>query len=194
MLCSCPSSSRGLVDCFLLLLPPAAGDELQGLKKGIVEVADIIAVTKADGPTETLASTTVGEYRGALRLLGCTEHEWKRLVMAISSQTGSGFDDLWAGVQEFFSTQHGEIMSKRSAYLGASFHRLLAHELIARMPQVAQMASLQCRVEQGDYPPATAAFGAAAAITNHLKDKMLPLELEQVIAEANESTALFFSR
>ena len=59
---------RDMTDCFLLLLPPAGGDELQGIKKGIVEVADVVTITKADGPTKKLAGRTQAEYRKAMQV------------------------------------------------------------------------------------------------------------------------------
>eukprot|EP01079_Euglenida_sp_SAG-EU17-18_P003492 gene3492-3951_t len=180
---------RGLVDCFLLLLPPAAGDELQGLKKGIVEVADIIAVTKADGTTQNLAETTVSEYKGALRLLGCREHEWKRQVLPISSRTGAGLDDLWSAVGDFFLTQRTSIESTRSAYRGASFYRLLSHELLIRMPEVAELRARQHRVEHGDSPPATAAFQAATALSAVLHSGQVPIELDRALDSLPTDTA-----
>jgi LAO/AO transport system kinase len=87
------------VDMLVLLLPPASGDDLQGVKKGIVEACDLIVVTKADGSLLQAAKTTAGDYRGAvqyLRSVGSFGNGWERpKVMLVSSATGDGLDKVW---------------------------------------------------------------------------------------------------
>ena len=81
----------GMVDFFLLLMLPGGGDELQGIKKGILELADAIVVNKADGASETLARTTQQHYRGAMSLL---KHEgfWEPKVMTCSALHQQGIE------------------------------------------------------------------------------------------------------
>lgn len=87
-----------MVDLFLLLLPPAGGDELQGIKKGIVELADLIVVNKADGDLAAAARHAVAEYRHALTLLRPAQRGWRVPVLSCSSLTGAGIDKVWGTI------------------------------------------------------------------------------------------------
>ncbi|MEC7985048.1 MAG: methylmalonyl Co-A mutase-associated GTPase MeaB [Myxococcota bacterium] len=89
-----------MVDCFVALMLPGGGDELQGIKKGVLEVADIIAINKADAERIPLARATLREHRAALRYLRPKNNHWKPQAIAISAITGSGVDDLWALICE----------------------------------------------------------------------------------------------
>lgn len=89
-----------MVDSFLVLLLPGGGDELQGIKKGIIELADIIAVNKADGDLEGPARQTRSEYAAALRYLEGQRAGWQPRVVAVSALTGSGLEDLWTLLAE----------------------------------------------------------------------------------------------
>ena len=88
-----------MVDMFLLLLLPGGGDELQGIKKGIVEIADLIVVNKADGDFATAARQAVADYRSALRLLRRLTPDWTTEVMAASALTGTGIAEVWRTVE-----------------------------------------------------------------------------------------------
>ena len=87
-----------MTDFFLALMLPGAGDELQGLKKGVVEIADMIAVNKADGDNVKRAHAAVAEYRAALHILTPRSPNWTPPVIACSGLTGAGIDALWAQV------------------------------------------------------------------------------------------------
>lgn len=87
-----------LTDTFLVLMLPGAGDELQGIKKGVLELADIVAVNKADGDNLPRARAAAGEYRAALHLLGARAPHWAPPVLTYSGLTGEGISDLWAQV------------------------------------------------------------------------------------------------
>lgn len=89
-----------MVDCFLVLMLPGSGDELQGIKKGILELADVIAVNKADGDNATKARLALSELTAALRYLPSRRPEWKTRALAISGQTGAGLDELWQTLEE----------------------------------------------------------------------------------------------
>jgi LAO/AO transport system kinase len=84
-----------LVDFFLVLLLPGAGDELQGIKKGIIELADAIAINKADGEREDEARRTRNEYAAALGYLDPGDGAWRTEVLTISARSGQGVDELW---------------------------------------------------------------------------------------------------
>lgn len=92
---------RSMVDFFLLLAMAGAGDELQGIKRGIVEMADAIAVNKADGENRAAAESARGEYERALLLLGETDSGWTPPVLTCSGQTGEGVAEVWAVVEQF---------------------------------------------------------------------------------------------
>jgi LAO/AO transport system kinase len=87
-----------MTDMFLLLLPPAGGDELQGIKRGIVELADLLVVTKADGDLAPAAGRTASEYAHALRLLRPRAGGWTPEVLSTSALTGAGIAAVWAAV------------------------------------------------------------------------------------------------
>ncbi|MBV9863415.1 MAG: methylmalonyl Co-A mutase-associated GTPase MeaB [Alphaproteobacteria bacterium] len=90
-----------MVDLFMLVLPPAAGDELQGIKRGIVELADMILVNKADGPLAEPARRTMTEYASAVRLIRPAIPGWQTPVRAVSALEGTGVAELWDDVARF---------------------------------------------------------------------------------------------
>jgi LAO/AO transport system kinase len=90
-----------MVDCFLLLLLPGAGDELQGLKRGIVEMADIIAINKADGERQLMAHQARRAYRNALHLMPPKESEWTPPVLTCSAGEDLGVDQLWESIENY---------------------------------------------------------------------------------------------
>ncbi|MCP4329199.1 MAG: methylmalonyl Co-A mutase-associated GTPase MeaB [Alphaproteobacteria bacterium] len=87
-----------MVDLFMLLLLPGGGDDLQGLKKGIVEIADLLVVNKADGDLVKTAGRTVADYRSALHLLRPMSQGWSPPVLACSAREGSGIDAIWEAI------------------------------------------------------------------------------------------------
>src|SRR5438477_979874 len=87
-----------MTDFFLVLMLPGAGDELQGIKKGVVEHADMIAVNKADGDNIKRATTAAAEYRAALHILNPKSANWSPPVITYSALTGMGIAELWGQV------------------------------------------------------------------------------------------------
>ena len=87
-----------MTDFFLALMLPGAGDELQGIKKGVVELADMIAVNKADGDNIKRAKAAAAEYRAALHILSPRSPNWSPPVVTYSALTGDGIAELWAQV------------------------------------------------------------------------------------------------
>ena len=92
-------------DFFLALMLPGAGDELQGIKKGVVELADMIAVNKADGDNLKRARAAAAEYRAALHILVPRSPNWTPPVVTYSGLTGDGVSELWANI-----LRHKEIL------------------------------------------------------------------------------------
>jgi LAO/AO transport system kinase len=96
---------RSMVDFFLILLQPGAGDELQGIKKGALELADALVVNKADGGHLAAAERTQGEYTQAMGLLRSHSPNWKPLVLGVSSLENRGIEAVWAAILE-----HGAVL------------------------------------------------------------------------------------
>ncbi len=92
-----------MVDLFTLLLSPAGGDELQGIKRGIMELADLIVVNKADGDMKTAANLAAADYRSALHLMRPKIEDWQVPVLMSSAVERHGFEDIWETVQAFIT-------------------------------------------------------------------------------------------
>ncbi|XP_064306349.1 methylmalonic aciduria type A protein, mitochondrial isoform X1 [Phalacrocorax carbo] len=104
-----------MVDMFILLLPPAGGDELQGIKRGIIEMADLVAINKADGDLVVPARRIQAEYVSAMKLLRKRSKVWRPKVMRVSAKTGEGISDMWDKMTEFrdLMLTSGELIAKR---------------------------------------------------------------------------------
>lgn len=90
-----------IVDMFVLILPPAAGDELQGIKRGVVELADLVLVNKADGEFAEAAQRAAADYASALRLIRPPLPNWPVPVRAVSALKGAGVAEIWDDVARF---------------------------------------------------------------------------------------------
>mmetsp|Transcript_14539 Transcript_14539/g.26080 ORF Transcript_14539/g.26080 Transcript_14539/m.26080 type:complete len:391 (-) Transcript_14539:41-1213(-) len=103
------------VDMLMLLVPPAGGDELQGVKKGIMEVADMVVVNKADGDLENAARHAATDFMHALQLIRRKRPLWRPRVKRCSAMTGKGVDDVWNIIEKFRKkmTESGDIAEKR---------------------------------------------------------------------------------
>jgi len=100
-----------MVDFFLVLLLAGGGDDLQGIKKGVIEIADMIAINKADGDNIARAEKAAGEYRNALQILTPPQAEWSPPVITISGATNAGLDTLWQKV-----TNHRDLLTASGAF------------------------------------------------------------------------------
>ncbi|MCC6275810.1 MAG: methylmalonyl Co-A mutase-associated GTPase MeaB [Leptospiraceae bacterium] len=103
----------GITDIFLLLLQPGAGDELQGIKKGIMEIADIVIVNKADGKNKVTAEIAKSEVEAALSFSHPKNSFWKTPVQLVSALEKSGLEDLWSRIQDFFEKSGDSILTNR---------------------------------------------------------------------------------
>ena len=107
---------HSMVDMFMMLQISGAGDELQGIKRGIMEMADMMVITKADGENIKKAELAKAQYQGALRLFPLPESEWRPQVYTCSSLEGTGLEEVWQGVEQYL--QHielnGYFMSNRN--------------------------------------------------------------------------------
>jgi LAO/AO transport system kinase len=107
---------HSMVDFFLLLMLAGAGDELQGIKRGIMEMADLIAITKADGTNREKAERAGTEYRNALHLFPPSESGWNPRVLTCSSLEQTGIMEIWQSIEEYvsFTSENGYYSQNRS--------------------------------------------------------------------------------
>ncbi len=154
---------QGMVDCFLLLLMPGAGDELQGIKRGIVEMADIVVVNKADGPSLPLARKAKTAYSNALHLFPPKNNGWTPGVCLASALTGEGIKEVWQVIESFFEKvdSNGYLEENRR---GQSLHWFresldaLLREKLMRHPLVRdRLPELEAAVVAGAKSPLGAA-------------------------------------
>ena len=165
-----------IVDFFVLILPPAAGDELQGIKRGVVELADLVLVNKADGELTTAAHRSAADYASALRLIRPPLPEWQVPVRAVSALEGTGIREVWDEVARFraalertgaWSRRRAE--QTRAALWSEIGDRLLGHFRSA--PAVARrLAAVEQEVIAGNRTPTAAARALLAAFLGEAAD------------------------
>jgi LAO/AO transport system kinase len=152
-----------MVDMFVVILPPAAGDELQGLKRGIIELADLVLINKADGALLEHANRAAADYAGALRLIRPALPEWKPKVRAVSALTGSGIDAVWDDIMRFRAALQasGAWGQRRAVQARAALWAEIGDGLLERfraMPAVAaRLTDIEREVTAGARTPAAAA-------------------------------------
>lgn len=151
-----------MTDFFLVMMLPGAGDELQGLKKGIVELADMIAVNKADGDNIARARLAAADYRAALNILKPHSANWSPPVLTYSALTGTGISDLWAQVlaHKAKMTESGELAVRRREQQVKWMWSMLEERLSARLrgdPAVrAKLRQAEAAVAAGKLAPTLA--------------------------------------
>jgi GTPase len=152
-----------MTDFFLALMLPGAGDELQGLKKGLVELADMIAINKADGDNLARAKTAAAEYRAALHILTPRVAEWPPPVVTYSAHTGAGLADMWEHVVEHHRrlTATGAFAARRREQQVKWMWAMLEDRLRMRLTGDAR---LKARLPQLERTVADGTLSAAVAV------------------------------
>jgi LAO/AO transport system kinase len=160
-------------DLFLLLLAPAGGDELQGVKRGIMEMADLILVNKADGPLKSTAIRTCADYAGALRLLRkrSQDPEGYPKAMTVSAVEELGLADAWGEMNTLIDwrRENGHWERRRAEQACYWFDQEVRHALLARLETAgarARMAELAGEVSTGAQSPTAAARTMLAELEN----------------------------
>lgn len=152
-----------MVDCFLVLLVAGAGDELQGIKRGILELADLVVVNKADGDNLVRARQAVQDHLSALRLLRRRHASWQATAMAVSAREGTGLDDLWARVEEHRATLSSDgaldrlRQSQRATWLDSEIEWGLRQAFQADPEVAARLEAVRTAVRGGELLPSQAA-------------------------------------
>ena len=161
-----------MTDVFVLLIAPGGGDELQGVKRGIMEMADLILVNKADGAHEPEARRTCADYAGALRLLRPRpgDPQGYPRAMTVSALTGAGLPEAWAAVEALAEARiaSGAWEARRRAQAEAWFAHALEAGMAARLTAdpatAARRRALAARVAAGEIAPDAAAESLLADI------------------------------
>jgi LAO/AO transport system kinase len=158
-----------IVDMFVLILPPAGGDELQGIKRGVFELADLVLVNKADGELAAAARRAVADYASALRLVRPPRPEWQVPVRAVSALEGTGVPEVWAEVEHFRATleRSGAWPQRRAEQARAALWAEIGDSLLDHFrtaPVVAErLACLEAEVVAGARTPSAAARSLLAS-------------------------------
>jgi LAO/AO transport system kinase len=151
-----------MVDFFLVLLLAGGGDDLQGIKKGIIELADMIAINKADGDNVKRAQRAAADYRHALQIFTPHDATWFPPVLTVSGLENSGLKELWAKVLEHRDTTSatGEFQTRRQAQAVSWMRDMLEDRLMGALkanPNVAaELPSIEASVREGTLLPTLA--------------------------------------
>lgn len=152
-----------MTDMFILLLLPGGGDELQGIKRGIMELADLIIINKADDDLQALAGRTAAEYRNALRLLRPRSADWKVEVRTCSARDDVGIDEAWEVALQHHDVLEasGQFTARRAAQARDWMWSEVNDSLITVLqndPEVRkQIPALEAAASEGRIPPTIAA-------------------------------------
>lgn len=152
-----------MVDTFVAVLIAGAGDELQGIKKGILELVDVVAINKADGAGETRARAAARELGGALRFQRPRHAGWRPRALPVSALTGDGIDTLWSLVEEHRGalTTSGELEGQRATQRARWMWTLVEERVLGglrdHVAASAELAALEADVVAGRAWPARAA-------------------------------------
>ena len=152
-----------MVDFFVVLALPGAGDELQGIKKGVLEVADLLAVNKADGELTNAAARAVADYTAAFHIIVPTHADWRPPVIAVSALLNQGLDRLWSEVGRFraIMEQSGRFDAKRADQQARWMRRLVEERVMSATlgrPEVREALNrAESAVRAGETTPDAAA-------------------------------------
>jgi len=160
-----------MTDMFLLLLSPGGGDDLQGIKRGIMELADLVLVNKADGDQANLASQTVSDYRAALHFMQARTPSWTPQVEACSALNNTNIETAWSVVTEFRQAlvASGELTTLRAQQARAWMWAETAEMLIAGLKNHPTIKSMVPELEQQVLAGTLPAIVAAERLIEHYK-------------------------
>jgi LAO/AO transport system kinase len=151
-----------MVDFFLVLMIAGGGDELQGIKKGVLEIADMIAITKADGDNIKRAQSTAADYSHAMRIITPASPTWSPPVVSVSALENRGLDDVWTRIEihRKATTASGEWAAKRRAQQIKWLWAMVDDRLLTRFKTDAKVKKLipqlEADVGEGRLPPGAA--------------------------------------
>jgi LAO/AO transport system kinase len=159
-----------MTDFFLVLVLPGAGDELQALKKGVIELADMIAINKADGDNLARAKAAAAEYKAALHILTPASSNWSPPVMTCSAINGDGISALWSNILDHRErlTASGEVAKRRGEqqvkWMWTMLEERLFEPLRSDRTVKAELPKIEAEVSAGRLAPAAAVEKIAAML------------------------------
>lgn len=164
-------AAQQLSDLFLLLLLPGAGDELQGIKRGIVELADMIVVNKADGEREPMAKKTQQEYRRALHLFPPRESDQPTEVLLTSAANNTGINELWEHIEKYLEgvRSNGYFLQRRKDQAVNWLKESFMDQLLSRIREYPGYEEEQQRIENAVLSGRITPFQGADELLRWLK-------------------------
>lgn len=165
---------HSMVDLFLLLQISGAGDELQGIKRGIMEMADVVAITKADGENINKAKLAKAQFDNALRLFPLPASGWRPKVYTTSSLEGTGLMDLWNGIEDYikFTKANKHFMHNRSNQAKYWMYETINSQLRDSFFKNPTIEELLPQIEQNILEDRMSSFTAAQYLLDIYSDKM----------------------
>ncbi len=157
-----------MVDVFVVVAIPGAGDELQGIKRGLLELADVIAVNKADSDNIERANRAATEYRAALHILAAGNAAWQPAVLTVSARDNAGLDALWDKINECHVAlaESGVLDGRRADQAAAWMREIFEQRLLAAFKggrkAARQYQDVEDKVRAGEITPAQGAEALAA--------------------------------
>ena len=159
----------GMVDFFMVLMLPGGGDELQGIKKGIIELADALVINKADGESEHLATMARQHYTNAMNLLRHTSF-WTPRVMTCSALEGTNIDAVWGMVLDYYfqAVEQDAFQAKRARQNRDWMHQLVREMLLLRLTRNPAVRAMLPELERAVAAQEMTAYAAARQIMDQL--------------------------
>ncbi len=158
-----------MVDFFLVLMLPNAGDELQGIKRGIMELADTLVINKADGESLALAQRSQQHYQNAMHLIKHSSY-WSPQVLTCSAMQNEGIAEVWQTIQDYREASVGaQAFEQKRAQQNSEWLKKLIHEMLElRLKQNSDIQSIQPQLEQDVINNITTPYKAAKQIVDLL--------------------------
>ncbi len=161
---------HAMSDMMLLLLQPGAGDELQGIKKGVVELADLLVVNKNDSDKKEIAKQTRQYFANAIHMLSQRHSDWVVKVLLCSAAENTGIDNVWDHIKTYFNIQvnNGQLLSRRKAqsaqWYDTYLHQMILSEVLKQAVIKSTIEKHKKQLENGEIP----LFQALESLQNEL--------------------------
>ena len=168
---------HSMTDMMLLLLQPGSGDELQGIKKGVVELADLLVVNKHDSNKKELAKQTQRFFANAIHMLSPKHHDWNIKVLMSSAQENTGLEEIWQNITNFFNVKEssGQLLSNRMAQSATWYDAYIEKTILNVILENKHISELNDRykiqIKNGEIPLYQAIEQLRKALKSNIVDK-----------------------
>ncbi|CAG8634051.1 7117_t:CDS:10 [Paraglomus brasilianum] len=162
-----------MVDMFVLMVPPAGGDEIQGLKKGIVEISDLVIINKSDGAFQGAAMQAMTEYTSALKYLQPNTPAWKPRVIRVSAKNNVGIKETWDIIQEYYKVmrESGQFEKRRGEQRKSWMWTQIKNELMDRLKSDSAIRTMVEELEEKVFQGEMASGAAADYVVDRFTNK-----------------------